>query len=63
MRQHQHLRVVETTQCHAEKVADANVDRHPHAIDGTVQHDTLAMKFDPPHAAVCAGIVRMEAER
>ena len=25
--------------------------------------DTLAMEFDPPHAAVCAGVVRMEAER
>src|SRR2546426_5398276 len=63
MRQHQHLRVVETTQCDAEKVADADVDRHPHALDGTVQHDAFAMEFDPPHAAVCAGVVRMKAER
>src|SRR5258705_12539605 len=64
MRQHQHLRVVvEITQRDAEKVADADVDRHPHALDGTVQHDTLAMKFYSPHAAVCAGIVRMEAQR
>src|SRR6185295_14169527 len=64
MRQHQHLCiVVETTQCYAEKVADADVDRHPHALDGTVQHDAFAMEFYPPHAAVCAGIVRMEAER
>ena len=47
MHQHQHLRiVVETAQRDAEKVADANVDRHPHALDGTVQHDALAMKFD-----------------
>ena len=63
MNQHQHLRVVETAQRDAEKVADADVDRHPHALDGTVQHDAFAMKFDLPHAAVCAGIVRMEAER
>jgi hypothetical protein len=63
MRQHQHLRIVETTQRYAEKIADADVDRHPHAVDGTVQYDALAMKFYPSHAAVCAGIVRMEAER
>src|SRR5204862_7812503 len=61
---HQQRRVVvETAQRNAEKVAEADVDRHPHALDGTVQHDTLAMEFDFPHAAVCAGIVRMEAER
>ena len=47
MHQHQHLRVVETAQRDAEKVADADVDRHPHALDGTVQHDAFAMKFDP----------------
>ena len=63
MHQHQHLRVVETAQGDAEKIADANIDGHPHALDGTVQHDAFAMKFDLPHAAVCAGVVRMEAER
>jgi len=63
MNQHQHLRIVQTTQCYAEKVADADVDRHPHALDGTVQHDAFAMKFDPAHAAVRAGVMRMEAER
>src|SRR2546430_15369422 len=64
MCEHQHLRVVvETAQRNAEKVADADVDRHPHALDGTVQHDALAMKFYPSHAAVCAGVVRMKAER
>ena len=63
MHQHQHLRVVEAAQRDAEKVADANVDGHPHAADGTAQHDAFAMKFDLPHAAVCADVVRMEAER
>ena len=61
--QHQHLRVVDAAQRDAEKIADANVDRHPHALDGTAQHDAFAMKFDLPHAAVGAGIVRIEAER
>ena len=63
MHQHQHLRVVETAQRNAEKIADANIDRHPHALDGTAQHDAFAMKFDLPHAAVGAGILRIEAER
>ena len=61
MHQHQHLRVVEAAQRHAEKIADANVDGHPHALDGTAQHDAFAMKFDLPHAAVGAGIMRIEA--
>ena len=61
--QNQHLRVVEAAQRDAEKVADANVDGHPHAADSTAQHDAFAMDFDLPHAAVCADILRMEAER
>ena len=63
MYQHQHLRIVETAQSDTEKIADANVDGHPHALDGTAQHDAFAMKFDLPHAAVGAGILRIEAER
>ena len=63
MHQHQHLRVVEAAQRDAEKIADANVDGHLHALDGTAQHDAFAMKFDLPHAAVGAGILRIEAER
>ena len=46
----------------AEKIADANVDRHPHAVDGTAQHDAFAMKFDLPHAAIGADILRIEAD-
>ena len=62
MNQHQHLGIVDAAQCHAEKIADANIDRHLHAVDGTVQHDALAMKFDPPHTAVRARIMRLEAD-
>ena len=61
MDQHQHLRVVETAEADAEKIADANIDGHPHALDGTAQHDAFAMKFDFPHAAVCAGILRIRS--
>ena len=63
MNQHQRLRVVETAPRDTEKVPDADVDRHPHALDGTVQHDTFAMKFNSSHAAVGTGVVRLEAER
>src|SRR3954471_9359726 len=63
MHQHQYLGVVDAAQRYAEKIADANVDRHPHAAHGTVQDDAFAVKFDPPHAAVGAGIMCVEAER
>jgi hypothetical protein len=62
MRQHQHLGLVEAAQRHAEKVADANVDRHLHAMQGTAQHDAFAMEFDVPHAAVGTAVMRVEAE-
>src|ERR1700722_13575038 len=62
MDQHQHLGIIDAAQGHAEKIADTDVDRHPHAVDGAMQHDAFAMKFDLTHAAVRAGIVRMEAE-
>ena len=62
MHQHQHLRVVETAQSHAEEIADADVDGHLHAVDGTAQHDAFAVKFDVAHAAVRAGIMRIEAD-
>src|SRR5262245_21919918 len=63
MNQHQRLRVVETAPRDTEKITDADVDRHPHALDGTVQHDTFAMNFDVSHAAVRARIMRLEAKR
>ena len=61
MHQHQHLRVVDAAQRDAEKIADANVDRHPHALDGTAQHDAFAMKFDLPHAAIGTDVVRVRS--
>ena len=54
MRQHQHLDVVDSAHRNAEKIAHTDVDRHPHAVNGTTQHDALAMKFDTSHAAVRA---------
>ncbi len=62
MNQHQHLGIVDAAQRDTEEIADANVDRHPHAVHGTVQHDAFAVKFDSPHAAVCAGVLRIEAD-
>jgi hypothetical protein len=63
MNQHQHLRIVDAAQRDAEKIADANIDRHPHAENGTAEHDMFAMKLDLPHAAIRARILRVEAER
>jgi len=63
MHQHQRLRVVEAAQTDAEKVPDADVHGHPHAVDGAAQYDAFAVKFDVPHAVVCAGVMRIEAER
>jgi hypothetical protein len=31
-------------------------------MDGTMQYDAFAVKFDSPHAAVRAGILRLEAD-
>jgi hypothetical protein len=31
-------------------------------MQGTAQHDAFAMKFDLPHAAIGADIVRIEAD-
>ena len=63
MDQHEHLGVVDSAQRNAEKVANANVDRHLHAVDGTAQHDAFAMKFYFPNTAIRTGVVRFEADR
>src|SRR6266699_2374869 len=63
MSEHQHLGVVDAAPRNPEKIGDANIDRHLHAVDGAAQYDAFAVKFDLPHAAVCAGIVRIEADR
>ena len=62
MRQHQHLGIVDAAQRHAEEIADADFDRHLHAVQGTAQHDAFAMKFDVPDTAVGTDIVRVEAD-
>jgi hypothetical protein len=62
MNQNQHLRVVDAAQGDAEKIADANVDCHPHAVDGAMQDDAFAVKFDFAHAAIGARIMRVEAD-
>ena len=41
MHQHQHLGVVDAAQRKPEKIADADVDRHLHAVQGTTQDDAL----------------------
>src|SRR5258708_13452470 len=63
VQKHQHLGVVDAAQGNAEKIADANIDRHLDAADGTTQHDAFAVKFDMPHTAIGAGVVRVEADR
>src|ERR1700686_4297030 len=62
MDQYQHLGVVDAANGDPKKIAHANVDCHLHAMDGTAQHDAFAMKFDIAHAAVGAGVVRVEAD-
>ena len=62
MDQNQHLGVVDPAQCDAEEIANPDVDRHPHAADGTTQNHAFAMQFDMPDTAVRAGIVRVEAD-
>ncbi len=62
MDQHQHLGIVDAAQRHAEKIADADVDRHLHAGNGTAQDHAFAVKFDVPYATVRAGVVRVEAD-
>ena len=62
MRQHQRLDIVAAAQCHAEKIADADIDRHPHAEQSAAQHDAFAIKLDVPDAAIGAQIVRVELD-
>src|SRR5258708_11434178 len=46
----------EAAQRDADKIADANVDGHPDAVDGAAQHNSFAVNFDLPHAAVRADV-------
>ncbi|BBO02823.1 hypothetical protein BwSH20_01110 [Bradyrhizobium ottawaense] len=63
MHQDDGLRFVIAAQCDACEVADADVDRHLHAANGTAKHDAFAMKLDLPDMSVGARIVRIEADR
>ena len=63
MGEHQHLGIVDAAQRDAEKIADADIDGHLHAEQRTAQDHALAMKFDLPHAAVRADVVRIESYR
>ena len=47
----------------AEEIADAQVQRHAHALHGTAHHHALAIDFDVPDAAICAAIARLKADR
>jgi len=60
--QHEHLDVIDTAKGNSEKIANPDVDRHPHALDGATQHNALAMKLDSSHAAIGAYVVRIEAD-
>ena len=62
MHQHEHLPVAVFAHRHAEKIADADIDRHPHAVHGAAQDDAFAMKFDLPHAAIGTDVVRGETD-
>ena len=62
MHEHKRLGVIDAAQRDAEKIAHANVDRHLHAVDGTTQNDAFAVKLDLPHATICTGVVRIEAD-
>jgi len=65
LNQRQHLRVVvEAAPRDADKITDANVDRHPHAVDG---HGAARFVRDGisicRHAAVRADILRVKTLR
>jgi len=62
MSEDEHLGIVSAAQRNAEKIAHANVDRHPHAMEGTPQNHAFAVKFYPAHAAVGAAVMRIEAD-
>ncbi len=62
MREHEHLPVLDAAQRYTKKIADAKLQRHVHAANGTTQHHALAMQFDLPHEAVGTGIMRLETD-
>ena len=62
VREHEHLTVIDAAQCYPEKIADAKLQRHAHAANGTMQHHALAIELDLAHEAVGTGVMRLEAD-
>jgi hypothetical protein len=62
MNEHQRMLALAAAKRDAPEIADANIDGHPHAADGTAQHNTFPVQFHIAHAAVCANVVRIEAD-
>jgi len=61
--QQNHLCIFRVATRDAQKVSDANVDRHGNAVDGTTDHHALAREFDVPYAIVGAAIAGIVASR
>jgi hypothetical protein len=62
MGENQHLRIVNAAQRNAKKIVYSNTHRHPHAVERSAQDDAFSVKLDAPHATICAGIMRIEAD-
>jgi hypothetical protein len=43
VKQNNHLPVIDAAQRDATKIADPNIDGHPHSMDGTPQNDAFAV--------------------
>ncbi len=63
MHEHEHPAVVDATHGKAEKIADAQSDRHPHAANFASQNDAFAREFDVANTTVGAMIDRVEGHR
>src|SRR3954453_15641986 len=62
MNQHKHLGVLQVAQYYAAKVANKNLDRHLHAMNGATQHNAFAMQLPPAPPPVRAEIVRVKTD-
>src|ERR1700754_2365158 len=63
MNQDERVRFVGCATGNAEEFVDAKIYRHANAADGTPHHDTFAVDFDMPDAAIGAAIARFKAHR
>ena len=62
MNQNQRASAVRFAAGDAEKIANANIDRHADAADGTAHSDAFTIDFDVPDAAIGAAIARFKAD-